>query len=55
MNDASVTTVPWIFTSFPSDVFKAEVGGALLEYVQGGKDWKAVDQTIKDKWKSERA
>ena len=55
MNDTSVTTVPWIFTSFPSDVFKAEVGGALLEYVQGGKDWKAVDQTIKDKWKSERA
>ena len=55
MNDTSVTTVPWIFTSFPSDVFKAEVGGALLEYVQGGKNWKAVDQTIKDKWKSERA
>lgn len=55
MNDTSVTTVPWIFTSFPSDVFKAEVGGALLEYVQGGKDWKAVDRIIKDKWKSERA
>ena len=54
MNDTSVTTIPWIFTSFPSDVYKAEVGSSLLEYVQGGKDWKAVDETIKEKWKSER-
>ncbi len=54
MNDDSVTTIPWIFTSFPSEVFKTEVGAALLEYVQGNRDWKTVNQTIKDTWKSER-
>jgi raffinose/stachyose/melibiose transport system substrate-binding protein len=54
MNDDSNTTVPWIFTSFPSDVFKAEVGGALLEYAQGNKEWKDVENTVKSMWKSER-
>ncbi len=54
MNDESKQTVPWIFTSFPSDVFKTEVGGALLEYVQGGKQWQEIENTIKSMWKSER-
>lgn len=54
MNDDSIETVPWIFTSFPSDVFKTEVGGALLEYVQGNKEWKDVENTVKSMWKSER-
>lgn len=53
MNDSSNTTVPWIFTSFPSDVFKKDVGSALLDYVQGGKAWKDVEKTVKDSWKSE--
>ncbi len=54
MNDESTQTVPWIFTAFPSDVFKTEVGGSLLEYVQGGKEWKDVENTVKSMWKSER-
>ena len=54
MNDEGVNTVPWIFTSFPSDVFKTEVGGALLEYVQGNKEWVEVENTVKSMWKSER-
>ena len=54
MNDQNVNIVPWIFTSFPSDVFKTEVGGALLEYVQGNKEWKDVENTVKSMWKSER-
>ena len=54
MNDQSKQTVPWIFTSFPSDVFKTEVGGALLQYVQGNKTYDDVDNIIKTKWKSER-
>lgn len=54
MNDDSFNTVPWIFTSFPSDVFKTEVGGALLEYVQGNKEWTEVETTVKSMWKSER-
>ena len=54
MNDDSVTTVPWIFTSFPSEVFKTEVGSGLLEYVQGNREWKDVQNTITETWKSER-
>ena len=54
MNDENSQTVPWIFTSFPSDVFKTEVGGALLEYVQGNKAWEDVEATVKSMWKSER-
>ena len=54
MNDKNLDTVPWIFTSFPSDVFKTEVGGALLEYVQGSKQWGDVENTVKSMWKSER-
>ncbi len=54
MNDETLETVPWIFTSFPSDVFKTEVGGSLLEYVQGSKSYEDVDKTVKSMWKSER-
>ncbi len=54
MDDRSKETVPWIFTSFPSDVFKTEVGGALLEYAQGNKVYQDVENTVKSKWKSER-
>ena len=54
MNDNTRKTVPWIFTSFPSDVFKTEVGGTLLEYVQGNKTYEDVENTVKSKWKSER-
>ncbi|MBQ8740015.1 MAG: ABC transporter substrate-binding protein [Clostridia bacterium] len=54
MNDENVNTVTWIFTSFPSDVFKTEVGGALLEYAQGNKEWTDVETTVKSMWKSER-
>ena len=54
MNNPDADTVPWIFTSFPSDVFKTEVGGQLLEYVQGGKQWNDVQNTVKSMWKSER-
>ncbi|MBQ8203115.1 MAG: ABC transporter substrate-binding protein [Clostridia bacterium] len=54
MKDESLTTVPWIFTSFPSENFKTEVGSELLQYVQGSREWKDVVATVKDKWKSER-
>ncbi len=54
MNDSTKETVPWIFTAFPSDVFKTEVGGSLLEYVQGNSTYEDVDKKIKSMWKSER-
>ncbi len=54
MRDDSIKTIPWIFTAFPSDTFKTEVGNGLLEYVQGNKTWNDIDKTVIDKWKSER-
>ena len=54
MNDGNVTAIPWIFTSFPSDTYKTEVGSGLLDYVQGGKKWNELNSIIKDTWKSER-
>ncbi len=54
LNDGSYVNVPWIFTSFPSDTFKTEVGSSLLDYVQGEKKWEDVLNTVKSKWKSER-
>ena len=55
MNDESVENISWIFTAFPSDAYKKAVGSALLDYVQGAKDWNEVKKIITDKWKSERA
>lgn len=54
MRDENLETVPWIFTSFPSENFKLEVGSSLLDYVQGDSEWKKVADKVKDKWKSER-
>ena len=54
MNDDSTTTIPWIFTAFPSDQFKKEVGSGLLDYVQGTKKWDEIEKSITEKWKSER-
>lgn len=54
LNDDSYKNIPWIFTSFPSEAYKKDVGNALLDYVQGNKKWEDVNKIITDKWKSER-
>ena len=54
MNDGNITAIPWVFASFPSDIYKSNVGSALLDYVQGDKKWEEVYSVIKDNWKSER-
>lgn len=54
LNDNSYKNIPWIFTSFPSEAYKKDVGNALLDYVQGNKKWEDVNKVITDKWKSER-
>lgn len=53
MNDGNYNNIPWIFTAFPSEEFKKEVGSSLLDYVQGNKKWDEIKKTIIDKWKSE--
>lgn len=53
--EKDVETIEWTFNSFPSQQFKEDFGSALLEYVQGTKDWAYVKKTFTDSWKSERA
>ena len=54
LTDNSYKNIPWVFTSFPSEAFKKDVGNALLDYAQGTKKWDEVEKTIISKWKSER-
>ena len=49
-----VNNLEWAFNSFPSQQFKEDFGNAMLEYSQGKKDWKHVETTFKNSWKSER-
>ncbi len=54
MNMENIQTVPWIFTSFPSENFKTQYGSLLLGYAQGTKKWDDVKKGATDFWKSER-
>ncbi len=54
MNMDDVTSVPWIFTSFPSENFKTKYGSLLLEYAQGNRNFEEIKQEAVKLWKSER-
>ena len=55
LSDNSYENIPWIFTAFPSEAFKKDVGNALLDYAQGSKKWDEVEKIVISKWKSERS
>lgn len=48
-----VEIIPWIFTIFPSQTFKTNVGSDLLQYVQGKKSWNDFKSTVTNSWKTE--
>ncbi len=50
-----VETIEWTFNSFPSQEFKTSFSDAMLEYIQGTKDWNHVKNTVINSWKQERA
>lgn len=50
-----IHNLEWLFTAFPSEQFKNDMGAALLEYVQGQKDWAGVTQVVIDSWAAEKA
>lgn len=47
-------SIPWIFTTFPSQSFKEAFGGALLEYAQGTTSWDKVVKLVQEQWKAEK-
>lgn len=54
MEDGTKTSIPWNFTSFPSERFKSDFGEALLEYASGSKKWEEVRQLVIDRWAAEK-
>ena len=53
MDNSDLTSVAWVFTTFPSQTFKDDLGAALLQYAQGQEEWdKLVTDTI-NSWKTE--
>ena len=55
MNDDSKYSVPWTFTTFPSEAFKNDFGNALLMYAQDQATWDEVETTVVDAWAREAA
>lgn len=53
--EKDVESVVWTFEAFPSETFKDNFGDALLEYVQGGKEWDEVVDIVKESWETEKA
>lgn len=52
--ESGKVSIPWIFTTFPSQTFKEQFGGALLEYAQGTVEWEQVVKTVQEQWKAEK-
>lgn len=55
MADDTKTSVSWNFTSFPSQQFKDNFGGYLLEYASGSVEWDAVKTKVVEDWAVEKA
>ena len=51
--DDGKTSIPWVFSTIPSEGWKNGVGSALLEYAQGTGDWNKVKSAFVDGWASE--
>ena len=51
--DAGKTSIPWVFSTIPSETWKDNVGSALLEYAQGTGEWDAVKSAFVDGWAAE--
>lgn len=53
--DESLSTIPWVFTAYPSQKFKDDFGGALAQYASGNMEWDQVVSTFVDGWASEKS
>ncbi len=54
MNSENHISIPWVFTSFPSENFKTEFGNLLLSYTQGTKTFEDVEEEVTDLWEREK-
>ncbi|MDD3206854.1 MAG: ABC transporter substrate-binding protein [Lachnospiraceae bacterium] len=55
MNDENYDNFTWVYTTFPSQTFKDDLGANLMQYAQGSMEWDTlVTQTVEE-WKTEKA
>lgn len=54
MNDETKNSIPWNFTSFPSQQFKDDFGAALLEYSAGSMSWEDLKNRVTERWSVEK-
>ncbi|MDR2795504.1 MAG: ABC transporter substrate-binding protein [Spirochaetaceae bacterium] len=52
--DQNLHSVPWVFTTFPSQEFKNDLGAALNAYTVGTADWDHVRTTFINGWAAEK-
>lgn len=53
MNKDGISSIPWTFSAIPSEQWKSDFGGALLQYIQGSTNWANVVKTAQDAWAKE--
>lgn len=54
MDDDSLTSLGWVYTTFPSQTWKDDFGASLLEYAQGTKQWDDVKKDAVEEWATEK-
>ena len=54
MSDSEKKSIPWVFTTFPSQTFKEDFGAALSQYAAGQMEWNKVVEIFTTEWKAEK-
>lgn len=54
MSNPELKTIPWVFTTFPSQTFKDDFGQALSQYAAGQMKWDEVVEMFKTGWAAEK-
>ncbi len=54
MSNDKLTTIPWVFTTYPSQDFKDKFGQDLSQYAIGKMDWNTVVKNFTDEWAAEK-
>ncbi|KGF05613.1 ABC transporter substrate-binding protein [Arcanobacterium sp. S3PF19] len=54
LNDKDLTTIPWVFTIFPSQEFKDGLGQQLGQYVAGKNSWDNVKKYFVTEWAAQK-
>lgn len=54
LTNDQLKTVPWVFTTYPSQKFKDDFGQDLGQYAIGNLDWNKVVKNFQDGWAAEK-